>query len=60
MDHGVAVVDDFDVRIIRWRGISSIVVMKSGPMLMGGACRVDMQVEGRRMNEHERAHQRDR
>jgi hypothetical protein len=29
-------------------------------MLMGGACRVDMQVEGRSVNEHERAHQRDR
>jgi hypothetical protein len=60
MDHGVAVVDDSDVRFIRRRMIRGVVVMKSGPMLMAGACRVDMQVEGRCVNEDERAHQRDR
>lgn len=40
--------------------ISGVVVMKSRPMLMGGGGRVDMQVEGRCVNEHERARQRDR
>lgn len=60
MDHGIAVVADADLRLIRRRLINGVVVMKSRPMLMGGGGRVDMQVEGRCVNEHQRDHQHDR